>query len=145
MDRSHHLGDLQHAIMCVLWDAGEASVARVHELLDSTPHARALTTVATMLTKMEKKGVVAHRAEGRQFVYRATVSRRAVNRSMVDELLRRLFGGNATSLVTHLLEEQEIDPADLGRLGRLIVEREAVRDAVRGEQPDTELDAEGGL
>ena len=124
-DKSHHLGDLQHAIMCVLWDHGEASVAQVHELLAPTPHARALTTVATMLTKMERKGVVTHRSEGRQFVYRATVSRREVKRSMVDELTRRLFGGSATSLVAHLLEEQEIDPSDLDRLRDLIAEREA--------------------
>jgi len=52
---------------------GEATVSQVHESL-AGPRARALTTIATMLSKMEKKGVVRHRNEGRLFIYRPTVS-----------------------------------------------------------------------
>ena len=73
MNKSHHLGELQYAIMRVLWEREEASVAQVWEELPE-PHQRALTTIATMLSKMEKKGVVHHRAEGRQFIYRPAVS-----------------------------------------------------------------------
>ena len=122
MGGSHHLGDLQYAIMRVLWDEGEASVARVQEKL-SDDRDRALTTVATMLTKMEKKGVVAHRSEGRQFVYRPLISEKQVHRSMVAELTERLFQGDFKALVSHLLTEQEIDAAELKRLKALIEER----------------------
>ena len=59
----HTLGDLQHAIMAVLWERGEATAARVHEALREE-RGLAPTTIATMLRKMEDKGVVAHRAEG---------------------------------------------------------------------------------
>ena len=61
------LGDLQHAIMAVLWERGEATTADVHEALQAE-RGLALTTIATMLRKMEDKGVVAHRAEGRQYI-----------------------------------------------------------------------------
>ena len=118
MNRTH-LGELQYAIMRVLWKEGEASVARVWEALPEK-HRRALTTIATMLTKMEKKGVVAHRAEGRLFVYSPTVFEAEVHRTMVAELTERLFEGDAAALVAHLIEEQEIDRAELGRLHRLI-------------------------
>ena len=64
-ETSHHLGDLQLAIMRVLWNHDEATVAEVHEALEPE-RGLALTTIATMLTKMEKKGVVEHRAEGRR-------------------------------------------------------------------------------
>ncbi|MEW6072101.1 MAG: BlaI/MecI/CopY family transcriptional regulator [Planctomycetota bacterium] len=123
MEPSHHLGDLQHAIMRVLWERGEATVAQVHEALRGERE-RALTTIATMLTKLEKKGVVAHRTDGRQFVYRARVSEREVTRSMVSELTQRLFGGDVGALVGHLLTEQEIDPRELERLRALIAARE---------------------
>ncbi len=119
MERSHTLGDLQHAIMRVLWDHGEATVALVHETLQGDKD-RALTTIATMLTKMEKKGVVSHRLEGRQFVYRPVVSEAEVTRSMVAELTQRLFAGDVGALVGHLLTEQEIDPDELERLRELI-------------------------
>ena len=87
----HTLGDLQHAIMGVLWERGEATTAEVHEALREE-RGLAPTTIATMLRKMEDKGVVAHRAFGRQFVYRPTVTEDLVRRSMVGELVERLFG-----------------------------------------------------
>jgi predicted transcriptional regulator len=121
MGGQHSLGELQYAIMRVLWEEGEATVARVQERLAAgETHERALTTIATMLTKMEKKGVVAHRSEGRIFVYRAVVQEDAVRRSMVSELTERLFGGDYGALVSHLLDEQDIDKAELQRLRSLV-------------------------
>jgi len=117
MSRQHHLGELQLAIMRVLWGSGEATVAQVHRALGDD---RALTTIATMLSKMEKKGVVTHREEGRQFVYRSTVSEAEVQRTMVASLTDRLFEGDVTALVSHLLTEQEIDVDELDRLRELI-------------------------
>ncbi|MEL6906172.1 MAG: BlaI/MecI/CopY family transcriptional regulator, partial [Planctomycetota bacterium] len=113
MPKEHSLGELQHAIMRVLWDRGEAPVSDVHRaLLDE--RGLALTTIATMLSKMEKKGVVARRREGRGFVYRPTVTETQVHRTMVADLTEQLFDGDAAALVNHLLTEQEIDRGELG-------------------------------
>jgi predicted transcriptional regulator len=117
----HTLGDLQHAIMKVLWERGEATSAEVHEAL-LAERGLAFTTIATMLRKMEDKGVVRHRAEGRQFVYGATVSATQVRRSMVTELIERLFEGDAKALVAHLVSEREIDAADLQELRRRVAD-----------------------
>jgi BlaI family transcriptional regulator, penicillinase repressor len=113
------LGELQHAIMAVLWTRGEATSADVHEALRDT-RGLAFTTIATMLHKMEDKGVVAHRAEGRQFVYRPTVTEDQVRRSMVGELVERLFGGDPKALVAHLVSEHEIAPDELRTLRRRV-------------------------
>jgi predicted transcriptional regulator len=110
--------------MRVLWECEEATVAEVQAALESDAP-RALTTVATMLSKLEKKGVVAHRRDGRQFVYRPLVTEREVRRSMVADLTEQLFQGNFTELVNHLLDEQEIAPGDLDRIRGMIEEREA--------------------
>jgi len=115
----HYLGDLQLAIMRVLWEDHEATVAQVHAALQAE-RGLALTTIATMLTKMEKRGLVEHRTEGRQFIYRPVVDALDVHRSMVSELTNRLFGGSVTALVSHLLSEQEIDPSELDELKALI-------------------------
>jgi predicted transcriptional regulator len=123
VSESHQLGALQLSIMRVLWRAGEATVAKVHEDLHEDG-ARALTTIATMLQKMEKKGIVAHRAEGRTFVYFPTVTEAEVQRSMVADLMENLFAGDATALVNHLLVEGEIDARELRALKELIARRE---------------------
>lgn len=122
METSHHLGDLQLAIMRVLWNRDQATVAEVHEALEPE-RGLALTTIATMLTKMEKKGVVDHHAEGRRFIYRPLVSESQVRRSMVADLTSQLFRGDVTALVNHLLSEHEIDDRELTQLRELISAR----------------------
>jgi BlaI family transcriptional regulator, penicillinase repressor len=131
MATSHQLGDLQLAIMRVLWGRGEATVSDVHEALEPE-RGLALTTIATMLAKMEKKGVVDHRAEGRRFIFRPRVSEAQVRRSMVADLTSQLFRGNVTALVNHLLAEHEIGPKELSRLRDLI---EAHEQETKEEQP----------
>ena len=127
METAHQLGDLQLAIMRVLWDRDEATVADVHEALE-VERGLALTTIATMLMKMEKKGVVDHRAEGRRFIYQPTVSEGQVRRSMVADLTAQLFGGDVTALVSHLLSEHEIDADELVELRERIAAEERLEE-----------------
>ncbi len=124
MSRKHQLGDLQLAIMRVLWTRGEASASEVHaELLSE--RGLAPTTIATMLRKMEAKGVVAHRAEGRRFIYRPAVTEAGVRRGMVETLTDRLFRGDVAALVSHLISEHEIDTDELAELRRLVADKES--------------------
>ena len=119
MTRSHQLGELQLAIMRVLWDGGEATVADVHRALASE-RGLATTTIATMLRKMEDKGVVTHREEGRSFVYRAAIAPEQVHRRMVGDLVERLFDGDPLELVNHLVREGEIELGELDQLRKQI-------------------------
>ncbi|TAH35043.1 MAG: BlaI/MecI/CopY family transcriptional regulator [Planctomycetota bacterium] len=123
MPRKHILGDLQLAIMRVLWARGEASAGDVHAALHAE-RGLAPTTIATMLRKMEEKGLVGHRADGRLFLYRARVAEAKVRHSMVGELVQRVFLGDSAALVNHLLREGEIAPEELARLKRLIEARQ---------------------
>jgi predicted transcriptional regulator len=116
---THQLGDLQLAIMRVLWAREEATVAEVHAALEPE-RGLAPTTIATMLTKMEDKGVVAHRTEGRRFVYRPTVSESEVQRAMLADLTRRLFLGDVTAVVSRLLDVSDVDAEELARLRAVI-------------------------
>lgn len=126
MTRKIPLGDLQLAIVRVLWDRGEASVAEVHDALRD--RGLALTTIATMLRKLEEKGAVAHREQGRLFVYRAKVAAEEVQSHLVGELVDRLFDGKPLDLVSHLLQEGEIGLDDLESLReRIEAERQRRR------------------
>jgi len=108
--------------MKVLWGRDEATVAQVIEGIEG--HADlAYTTMATMLRKMEARGLVAHRAEGRSFLYRARIAAAEVSRSMADHLVDRLFEGSLTEVVSHLLNTREVSREELKQLERLIAER----------------------
>jgi len=116
------LGDLQLRIMKVLWEAEEASVAHVHAALGGSD-AFAYTTVATMLRKMDARGLVAHREEGRSYLFRPKVAADAVSRSMADHLVDRLFEGSLATAVNHLLSTRDVSESELREIERLIAKR----------------------
>jgi BlaI family transcriptional regulator, penicillinase repressor len=118
------LTDLQLALMRVLWDKGEATVAEIAEALHPVREL-APTTIATLLSRLEKRGVVEHSANGRQYIYRPRVSESEVRRSMVSGLTDLLFGGDVAALMSHLLDAGSVRPGDLEKVRALITEAEA--------------------
>ena len=123
MPADNGLSPLQLDVMRAVWALGEARVGEVRERLDGRE--LAATTVATLLSRLEKRGLLTHRAEGRQYVYRALKSEQEISETMVSELTTTLFDGEASQLVSHLLRKSEFAPEDLERIKRLIAEREA--------------------
>src|SRR5688572_23446684 len=101
------LSGLQLAVMRVLWQRGECSTTEVVEALAGA-RGLAHTTVATLLTRLEKRGLLAARRDARQLMYSPQVSEHEVRRSMVGSLLGSLFGGDARELVAHLVREDEV-------------------------------------
>ena len=115
------LSELQLDVMRVLW-RGEASVAEVAAALADS-RGLAHTTVATVLTRLGRRGVVAARRDGRQLYYRPTVSESQVRRSMVGELIQNLFEGDPRALLAHLVSESEVAPGDLDQVQALLAGR----------------------
>lgn len=106
-------------ILRVFWARGEATTQDVHDAL-SESRGLAPTTVATLLSRLEKKGVLAHRRQGRQHVFRALVTERQVKRSKVRDLTESLFGGDPAALVSHLVRSDEMDEGELARIRRML-------------------------
>lgn len=118
---SHRLGDLQLRILQSLWDRPDSSVAEVHTEL-KPERDLAYTTVATMLRKMEARGLVTHREAGRSFLYRALVAAEDVSRSVGKHLVDQLSSGSLTEAVNHLLTSREVSRDELVQLEKLIKE-----------------------
>ena len=117
----HQLTALQLAILRELWERGEATVSELWESLHGE-RGLAPTTLATILSRLERRGVVTHRTRLRQFVYRALVTSEEVQHSMVNDLTATLFEGDVPALVSHLLTAQDISPGDLARIREMIDE-----------------------
>lgn len=113
------LTELQLAILSVLWENGQATSAQVRSGLEPD-RSLALTTVTTLLGRLEKKGVVAHERDGRRYLYRATVPRDRVQHDMVTDLTRSLFDGDFASLAAHLLETRRLNGDQRARLLALL-------------------------
>ena len=129
-ERGHALSDLQLAVLRVLWERGESTVATVQAGLEPD-RTLAITTVGTVLSRLAARGVVAKRTEGRQLVYTADVEERDVRRDLVGQLMDRLFAGDASALVNHLIHEGEIDADELAALRRRVASEKRKKAARR--------------
>ncbi len=119
---SKTLTDAELRVMDAVWDAGPATVAELVEALPKEDRV-AYNTVLTTLRILEDKGYVAHEQRGRAFVYEAVVGRDEARRSNVHHLMSRFFDNSPAALVLNVLENEEIDEAELARLRDLIDRR----------------------
>ena len=103
----------------IVWGLKSATVRQVH---DALPVARDVdfTTVQTYLKRLEEKGYLKVRLENRTRIYAPRVKPRTVIRETVDDLVERLFGGDAMPLMQHLVEEKEFTTADIEQLRSLL-------------------------
>jgi BlaI family penicillinase repressor len=125
------LSELQLDLMRVLWRHREASAAEVQAHL-AKRRPLAITTVSTLLSRLEKRGLVAHRSEGRVFVYHATVSEPQVRRSMLRSLVDSLFMGDRAAVVSQLLADGDVAPGDIDKMQALIDDGRKKKSARRG-------------
>ena len=113
------LTELQIAILRLLWNHSELTVAQIWEQL--YPERKlAQTTVATIVARLQRRRILARRTKDGQFVYRTLVTEPEVQHSMVRELTERVFAGDVTALVSHLLSARDMTPGDLARVKKMI-------------------------
>lgn len=113
------LTDAESRVMAVLWQLKTATVADVLAVLKKK---RPVTysTAQTMLRILEAKGYVAHEKVARAFIYRPVVDERQARRRALRHLVSRLFDNSPSLLVLNVLDDDQIDPAELKRLKKLI-------------------------
>jgi predicted transcriptional regulator len=123
--KTEHLTPLELEIMHVLWEAGEANVQAVQQRLERE---LAYTTVQTMLNILHRKGKVKRALKERAYFYKPAVTRRQVVSQHVGDIVERLFGGSAESLVMSLIETKHLTPQKLARLNKLLQKAEEAGD-----------------
>jgi BlaI family transcriptional regulator, penicillinase repressor len=103
----------------IVWELGEASVRQV---LDALPPDRDLDfkTVQTYLRRLEAKGYLKTRREGRAKIYVPSVRRNRVIREVIDDLVRRLFGGESLPLFQHLILDRGLTREQIRELRAML-------------------------
>lgn len=111
----------------IVWELKSAGVRQV---LDALPEGRKVdfTTVQTYLKRLKEKGYLKVRLENRSRIYSPRVKPRTVIRETVDDLVERLFAGEAMPLVKHLVEEKEFSSEEIDQLRSLLNRLEGERD-----------------
>jgi predicted transcriptional regulator len=120
--------DKELEIMRVVWELGEATARQIQEKLPGDRH---YNSVLTIIRVLERKGHLAHRAEGKAHVYRARQQPEKSRGKVLTHLIKQVFGGSAASLVLHLVETGDLTEDDL----REVRTKMAVKAASAKERP----------
>jgi len=121
-----HFGELQRAVIEVVWELGEASVRQVWKRLCRKKEL-AYTTVLTSMQRLERAGWLRHRVEGTKNIYLPTRTRAQAGAKSVRKFVQRMFNGNALVLFRQLVEQGELSDKELQELQKLINEKRRER------------------
>jgi len=107
------LGDLERAIMRLIWQHGELTAENVREELD-----RPLkdSTIRTVLRRLEEKGYVTHTVEGRTYLYRPAEASQLVAGRAVKRIIDWFCDGSVESLLVGMVDSAVLDRKELQRL-----------------------------
>ena len=114
-----HFGQLQRAVIEVVWELGEASVRQVWKRL-CLKKELAYTTVLTVMQRLERAGWLKHRVEGKKNVYLPTRTRAQAGAKSVRKFVHRMFNGNALMMFRQIVEQGELSDDELQELQKLI-------------------------
>lgn len=115
--------DAELAILRVLWNRGPSTVRQVFEVL-SAERELGYTTALKMLQIMDEKGLVQRDVSERVHVFSATWTQSQTQRSLLDDLLDKAFGGSSRSLVLQALATRQASPADLAEIRKMLDQAE---------------------
>jgi BlaI family penicillinase repressor len=119
---STQLGRVQLLIMQVLWERGRATAREITDAINAAEPI-AHSTVQTLLRGLEEKGSVSHEAQDRTFVFFPLVQEHEFKQSATRDLVQRVFGGSAGSLVAHLLTHENVSREEIDEIRKLINQR----------------------
>ncbi len=118
------LSPSQREIMEIVWERGEVTATEVRRFLSRTRKV-ARNTVRTLLERMEDKGWLSHRAEGRTFVYTTARPRHDAIGQKVRQIVETVCGGSPETLVAALLDYRGLRPDELKRIRQLLDDAQA--------------------
>jgi len=98
-----------------LWRIGPATVREVREQLAES-HDPAYTTVMTLMGIMTMKGYLSRQKKGLGYVYRPRVTEESVKKTMLSNLVDRVFDGSTLSVMLNLIEIEDIPLEELRKL-----------------------------
>src|SRR6478609_7855646 len=102
--------DSELDVLKVLWDRGQATVREALETLRAAGRQWSYATVATLLDRLESKGLVNSDRSDLAFVYRPAISSQEVRQKRLSNLVDKLYQGEPGLLVLHLLKSHPLEP-----------------------------------
>ena len=124
--------DSELDVLKVLWARNQATVREALEALRASGRQWSYATVATLLDRLETKGLVTSDRSELAFVYRPTITSQEVRQRRLTSLVDKLYQGEPGLLVLHLLKSHPLDPSQASEVRSLLDEMTGDKNKKRG-------------
>ena len=131
---TRNLTPLETVIMDCVWQLDEATVHQVREALRAK-RPMAYNTVLTMMRILRDKRFLQSRRNGRSDIYHPLVTREAIGRRSLDQVMHRFFAGSARTLVSQLLKTEGLSDEEIKAIRREVNSRLRSDHRRKGERP----------
>lgn len=101
----------EEQVMQFVWKLNEVVVKDVVDQFDDPKPA--YTTVATVLSVLEKKGFVARKKIGNTNLFTPAISKKEYTKVQFSSLLKNYFNGSFPKMATFFAKENQLDIEDL--------------------------------
>lgn len=118
MDRSQILTQAEWQVMDLLWQQPHTLMELVTALEESIGWSK--STVATMVRRMEAKGIITHDTSDRARVYRPALKKTDAALRETRSLLDRAYQGSIGLLVSNLASEKGLTRQDIDELYEIL-------------------------
>jgi predicted transcriptional regulator len=120
-DKLPKLTDPEFEIMKIVWDRGQVTINEVMDAINSM-HNRDLkrTTIQVQMKRLEEKGWLIHKEEGRNFIYQSTRGREEVSREITSDIKKRIFDGSYANLVKALFHGSNVTGDEIKRIRKIL-------------------------
>ncbi len=123
MPRTPRISDAEWEVMKILWEQSPMTAGDVIERLEGKSDWNH-RTIRTLLSRLVKKGALAYGQQGKAYLYRPKVSKDACVREESKSFADRIFAGNPTPLLAHLVRNTELSPDDIKELRKILDDKE---------------------
>ena len=114
------LSEREQVVMNIIWEVRNCCV---DDVLQRLPEPKpAYNTIQTFLKILEEKGFLAHKREGKKFIFYPLVEKPEYNRWSLKQMKDNLFGGSAKSLLNTFIRDNELTDSDISDLMSLLKE-----------------------
>lgn len=117
--KARPLTELQQSILNFLWESGPSTADQVREAL-MRKHPLKDSSVRTLLRRLEERGYLRRKLEGKAHVYQAAVGARSVAARAVRQIIQRFCAGSAEQFLLGMVDEKVLTAEQIERLARKI-------------------------
>ncbi len=117
------ISESEYEVLKVIWDNEPVSTNEIVDIVTKT-HNWNMRTVHTLISRLDKKGAVCHKKEGRTFVYSSLIKKDEYIKTESKSFLKKFYDGTANKMVMNFIKNDMLSEEDIEELRNILNKKE---------------------